>query len=494
MKPIRPMPAPKRSLPNNGTVMGISRTTIAVLPRGLRILAVALFGFSWAALPSIPLQAEERNLKGHGGPVKAIVVSEDGTRALSGSFDYSMILWDLTPGKPQQLHGFDDHDGAVNDAEFLPGNKRAVSASDDGTISLWDLKTHTLIKRFKGHSHKVVKIAVNQDGSKAVSASWDRTARIWDLANLRPGPVLKGHRNTINDAAFSIDGKHVFTASYDGTIRQWRTSDGEETSQLYSHGWGVNVIAALPDGERLLFGGLNGFIGILNIKTGKIDRPLRPSERPFLSLAVNPKLNLAAAGAGDGRISVWDMATWKEKFSYENPFGPAWALALLNDGKSLYFGSLDDEVILWQMTPAKPFEPAEGKYPRRFQITEGIDPGALQFARKCSICHTLTPDTANRAGPSLFKLFGRKVGTLPGYSYSKALTSRSFTWTGETVEALFAEGPENYVPGTKMPLQKMSNPQERKALIAFLKHATETGKPANEAYVSYEAVKKKQKN
>lgn len=484
-------PVPKRNLPNNGVVMGTCRTTIVVLPRILCLAVFALLGALWTAQP---LKADERSLKGHGGPVKAIVVSQDGSRALSGSFDYSMILWDLSQAKPKQLHSFDDHDGAVNDVEFLPGSARAVSASDDGTVSLWDLKRRKLLKRFKGHSHKVVKIALNQDGSKAVSASWDRTARIWDLVNQEPGPALKGHRNTINDATFSLDGAFVFTASYDGTIRQWRTSDGEEIGQLFNHGWGVNVIAALPDGERLLFGGLNGFIGVLNIKSGKIDRPLRPSERPFLSLAMDASLNLAAAGAGDGRISVWDITTWKEKFSYENPFGPAWALALLKDGKSLYFGSLDDDVILWQMAPAKPFEPAEGKYPRRFQITEGIDPGALQFARKCSICHTLTPDTANRAGPSLFKLFGRKVGTLPGYTYSKALKDRDFVWTPETVEALFAEGPENYVPGTKMPLQKMGNPKERKALIAFLKHATETGKPAAEAYVSYQAVKKKQKN
>lgn len=438
-----------------------------------------------------PTSAAASNLKGHGGPVKAVVVSPDGTRALSGSFDYSMILWDLTQSPPARIHGFDDHDGAVNDVEFLPGGSQAVSASDDGTVSLWDLTTHKLIKRFKGHTHKVVKLALNSEGTKAVSASWDRTARIWDLATQSAGPVLKGHKNTINDATFSIDGQHIFTASYDGTIRQWRVSDGEEVAQIFSHGWGVNVIAALPDGENLLFGGLNGFVGLVNIKSRKIERPLRPSERPFLSVAVDAKLNLAAAGAGDGRISVWDMKTWKEKYAYDNPFGPAWALALLNDGKSLYFGSLDDEVILWQMAPAKPFEPAEGKFPRRFQISEGIDPGALQFARKCSICHTLTPDTANRAGPSLFKLFGRKVGTLPGYSYSKALTDRDFTWTPETVEALFAEGPENYVPGTKMPLQKMQNPVERKALIAFLKHATEIGKPASEAYVSYEAAKKK---
>ncbi len=444
-----------------------------------------------AAAYAVPLHAASGNLSGHGGPVKAIVISEDGNRALSGSFDYSMILWDLTGETPKELLSFDDHEGAVNDVAFLPEGSRAITASDDGTVGFWDLKAGKLLKRFNGHKHKAVKIAVNADGSLAVSASWDRTARLWNLKRMKPGPVLEGHTNTINDAVFSVDGKHVFTAGYDGTILQWQTSDGAQIGQVYNHGWGVNVLAALPDGKRLLFGALNGFVGIVDIATGKIHRPLRPSERPFLSITVNAKLNLAAAGAGDGRISVWDMGNWKEKFAYENPFGPVWGLGFNSDGKSLYFASLDDDAIHWQMEPAKPFEPAQGKYPRRFQITDGIDPGALQFARKCSICHTLTPDTASRAGPTLYNIFGRKVGTSPGYSYSKALTSRDFLWTEETVEALFAEGPENYVPGTKMPLQKMSNPEERKALIAFLKHATETGKPASEAYVAYKATKKK---
>ena len=87
------------------------------------------------------------------------------------------------------------------------------------------------------------------------------------------------------------------------------------------------------------------------------------------------------------------------------------------------------------------------------------------------------------------ELFGRKVGTLPGYSYSKTLKEGDFIWTEKTVDQLFADGPENFVPGTKMPLQKMSNDDERKALIAFLKHATETGKPAEQAYVEYSKAK-----
>ena len=49
-------------------------------------------------------------------------------------------------------------------------------------------------------------------------------------------------------------------------------------------------------------------------------------------------------------------------------------------------------------------------------------------------------------------MFGRKAGTVPGYAYSKTLKDADFVWTAETIDRLFAEGPEHFVPGSKMPL------------------------------------------
>ncbi|MGI9386574.1 MAG: c-type cytochrome, partial [Methyloligellaceae bacterium] len=95
-----------------------------------------------------------------------------------------------------------------------------------------------------------------------------------------------------------------------------------------------------------------------------------------------------------------------------------------------------------------------------------------QFARKCSICHTLKKDGAHRAGPTLFGVFGRRAGTLPGYSYSKALKNSSIVWSERTIGRLFEEGPEHFTPGSKMPLQKIADAKVRGALVEFLKKAT----------------------
>ena len=69
-------------------------------------------------------------------------------------------------------------------------------------------------------------------------------------------------------------------------------------------------------------------------------------------------------------------------------------------------------------------------------------------------------------------LFGRKIATLPGYSFSPALKKLDIVWTPETVSKLFEFGPDEFTPGTKMPELKIGAPEDRAALVKFLEKAT----------------------
>jgi cytochrome c len=99
------------------------------------------------------------------------------------------------------------------------------------------------------------------------------------------------------------------------------------------------------------------------------------------------------------------------------------------------------------------------------------DHGAEVF-RACVACHTLSPDEGNRAGPTLYGVFGRRIATLPGYNFSPALQKLNIVWTPETVSKLFEVGPMKYTPGTKMPEQQITSPEDRKALVDFLGRVT----------------------
>jgi cytochrome c len=98
-------------------------------------------------------------------------------------------------------------------------------------------------------------------------------------------------------------------------------------------------------------------------------------------------------------------------------------------------------------------------------------PGADVY-RACIACHTLKPDEGNRAGPTLYGIFGRRIASLPGYNFSPALKQMDIVWTKDTVSALFEKGPMAYTPGTKMPEQRITSAEDRKALMDFLEKAT----------------------
>src|SRR3982074_2457476 len=73
-------------------------------------------------------------LRGHGGPVRALAISPDGRTAISGSFDSTAIRWSLTRNAAEQVLRF--HADAVN-AVVLLNDGRAATAGGDGRIAIW---------------------------------------------------------------------------------------------------------------------------------------------------------------------------------------------------------------------------------------------------------------------------------------------------------------------------------------------------------------------
>ncbi|MEL6299266.1 MAG: c-type cytochrome [Pseudomonadota bacterium] len=428
------------------------------------------------AKPKPPLK-----LTGHGGPVKALALSADGKLLLSGSFDYSMMAWDTSKPTPSEAGRFDDVEGAINAVAFAAGG--AVLAGDDGKVRLIPaaaLKPNGARSQpivLEGHTHKINALDVAPGGAAIASASWDRTARIWT-----PGAdgtwahrhTLEGHGGPVSAAVFSADGKSIFTASSDGRLRRFSAATGALERAVLNHGWGLNVLTRIAGTNLIAFGATDGAVGLVDAATGEQVKTLAKHGKPVLALAHRAG-RLATAG-GDGLVRVWNTKTWALIEEYRNPFGPIWALAFSADAKALYYGGLDDAVHIWQVTPRKPFEPVPSSFPRRFQVTadsdDPVERGRIQFARKCSVCHTLSPDSRNRAGPTLHGVFGRRIATVKDYRYSEPLKHLDIVWTAETISKLFELGPEVFTPGSKMPLQKMRDDRERADLIAFLEQAT----------------------
>jgi cytochrome c len=108
----------------------------------------------------------------------------------------------------------------------------------------------------------------------------------------------------------------------------------------------------------------------------------------------------------------------------------------------------------------------------------GGDParGAQDF-KQCGFCHATGPDAMPMVGPPLNGVVGRVWGTWPHYSYSAGLVSGQSAgrvWDDATLDRWLA-GPQKMVPGTKMALDGLNDPQQRADIIAYLKQFNQDG-------------------
>ena len=411
----------------------------------------------------VALDVAQAQLRGHGGPVRALAISPDGKRALSGSFDTSAIRWSLERNIAEQVMRF--HDGAVNAVAYLKDG-RIVTAGEDAHIAIWTPGQQQPDKVLDGHNGPIVALALSADGALLASASWDITVRLWPLKGGTPR-VLEGHTQNVNGVAFTPDGGSVVSAGYDATLRIWPLKGGPETVRTLPTP--LNTVAVARDGE-IVAAGADGKVYFLSPQ-GEVRAEVEASPVPIISLAISPDGRLVAAAGLRGSVAVIDRHARKLERTLIGPGLPVWSAAFFSDSRTLLTGGTDRMIRRWNAMTGEPIGAGAVDAPSDSLAAYVGDPGAEVF-RACVACHTLTPGEGNKAGPSLAGIFGRRIATLPGYNFSPALKKLDIVWTPATVAKLFEVGPAIYTPGTKMPEQKIRSSQDRRALVEFLARAT----------------------
>ena len=411
------------------------------------------------AMHSAPAQAQ---LTGHGGPVRAIAISSDGNSVLSGSFDTAAIRWSLKTESAEQVLRF--HSDAVNAVAFLD-NGRVATAGADAKIAIWRRGRQQPDQILEGHGAPIVSLAVSPDGTRLASGSWDHTVRIWSLAD-GAQQVLEGHAQNVNGVAFMPDGRSLVSVGYDRELRIWPLPGG--TPDVITLGSPLSAVAVTSDGE-VATGGADGKLRFLTPE-GHLSGELQAGETPIVALAISPDGTLIAA-AGIGAVAIVDLKAQSIVRTLVDPGSPVWSVAFLPDNATLLTGSADGKIRRWNARTGDPISSSLQATPRDPLAAYAGDHGAEVF-RACVACHTLSEKEAQRAGPTLAGLYGRRIASLPGYRFSDALKGMNIVWTPETVSKLFELGPNTYTPGTKMPEQRIGSVEDRKALTDFLGRAT----------------------
>jgi cytochrome c len=414
-----------------------------------------------AFVASFPVMAQ---LRGHGGPVRALAVAPSGDYAVSGSFDTSAIIWSLRSGTAERVLRF--HTAAVNAVTVLDDGHIATAGAD-GRIAIWRRGESHPDRILEGHDAPIAALAVSPDRKTLASASWDHTVRLWPLAGGAPR-VLEGHSQNVNGVAFTPDGRFVVSVGYDLSLRIWPLSGGEQFSTVMLPS-PLNAVLIAPDGE-MITAGADGNVYFLN-RDGVLTATVQAAPSPVISLAISDDGMLVAAASIRGSVAIINRNTHTLARTLVGPGLPVWSLAFLPKSHTLLTGGTDRMIRRWDAATGDPIDSVVTGTPEDPLAPYAGDRGAEVF-RACIACHTLSASDGPRAGPTLAGLYGRRIASLPGYDFSDALKKLSIVWTPETVSKLFELGPSAYTPGTKMPEQTIGSPDDRKALTEFLARAT----------------------
>ena len=121
----------------------------------------------------------------------------------------------------QEIQRFSFEGKEVYGVAVSPDGQTLAMGHFDGTISLWDVASGSILRTFAGHAGLVLRLAFNQDGSQLASAGFDRLAKVWDVASGEELFSLYGNLSNVFGISFSPDGKQLAAGGADGTVRTY---------------------------------------------------------------------------------------------------------------------------------------------------------------------------------------------------------------------------------------------------------------------------------
>jgi len=128
-----------------------------------------------------------------------------GEKIVSGSDDFTLILWDpLATDKKQQIARMTGHQGLVNHVQFSPDTLYLASASFDKSVKIWNGHTGAFLFNLRGHVGAVYQISWSPDSRMLLSCSKDSTVKCWNVKVKRLMFELPGHADEVNYFLFTL--------------------------------------------------------------------------------------------------------------------------------------------------------------------------------------------------------------------------------------------------------------------------------------------------
>mmetsp|Transcript_4185 Transcript_4185/g.26532 ORF Transcript_4185/g.26532 Transcript_4185/m.26532 type:complete len:329 (+) Transcript_4185:176-1162(+) len=283
---------------------------------------------------------------------------------LTSSRDKSVIVWALTReegtyGYPRRaLRG---HNHFVQDVVISNDGQYAISGSWDGTLRLWNLSTGETTRRFIGHTKDVLSVAMSVDHRQIVSGSRDKSIKLWNTIGECKFTISEqegGHSEWVSCVRFSpvTSNPIIVSCGWDKLVKVWNLANCKLRFNLPGHTGYLNTVTVSPDGSLCASGGKDGIAMLWDLAEGKRLYALDANDA-IQALCFSPSHYWLCA-ATQHSIKIWDLESKslvdEVRPEFENvgkrsqpPF--CTSMAWSSDGSTLFTGFTDGLVRVYHV-------------------------------------------------------------------------------------------------------------------------------------------------
>lgn len=271
----------------------------------------------------------------------------------------------------QEINRLEGHSQRILSVSFCSNQQEKIiaSASDDGTIRLWEPDGSPAIPEPLNHKPRVTSVVLSPDCSMLVSASTDGTVNLWNRNDsqwlsgaLEDGELAQGkaHDDWVSSVAFSHDGEILATASRqsnnDQTVKLWNITNGKgKLIHRLPYNSSVNDVSFSPDGRILASAGSDQTVRLWDTTKGtSIQEPIEGHKDYVTSVRFSSKGQFLASTSSDSTVKLWKVTNGvvqtPEWQTLDEPEDQVTSICFSPDGKFLAAASEDSNLWLWLLT------------------------------------------------------------------------------------------------------------------------------------------------
>lgn len=258
-------------------------------------IATVTLSLTQAQPPATSALTILQTLEGHKELVYSLSHSPDGKHLLSGSFDKSLKLWDLSTNKEARTYaGGSGHNDLVLTTAINPDGRVLASGAKDNSIKLWDMPVSGALLDYQGSTAAVTTEAVTVDGSKLATGQVDGVIRLWNTSDGKQLAELKDVKKSITAMVISVNGQWLAVGDVDGQVYLFSLADSKLAGSTTAHTKSVTGLAFHANNQLLYSVGKDGLLKGWNIPLGAASTPYK----------LDKTTAIAVSRAQDGRMAI----------------------------------------------------------------------------------------------------------------------------------------------------------------------------------------------